>query len=53
MNNLGVIESHKEEDIEQLRTKMVDAASTYGMEHPLVLYYSRQIDRKHTALLKK
>ncbi|MBB6450183.1 hypothetical protein HNR44_002166 [Geomicrobium halophilum] len=41
-----------EEDLEQVRSKMVDAANEYGMQHPLVMYYSRQIDKMHTAQLK-
>ncbi|AXF57931.1 Spo0E family sporulation regulatory protein-aspartic acid phosphatase [Salicibibacter kimchii] len=40
-----------EETLEALRTQMMETAKEYGMQHPLVLYYSREIDRVHTALL--
>ncbi|WP_246589126.1 aspartyl-phosphate phosphatase Spo0E family protein [Desertibacillus haloalkaliphilus] len=38
--------------LEMLRKKMVTAALIHGMNHPLVLKYSQQIDEKHNVLLK-
>ncbi|WP_018921837.1 hypothetical protein [Salsuginibacillus kocurii] len=38
-------------DLESLRVKMLEAASLYGINHPLVLHYSRLIDAYHNRLL--
>ncbi|QQK77493.1 aspartyl-phosphate phosphatase Spo0E family protein [Salicibibacter cibarius] len=47
----AVAKNRMEDDLEELRTRMMEAAKEHGMEHPLVLFYSREIDRVHTALL--
>ncbi|GAK00419.1 MULTISPECIES: aspartyl-phosphate phosphatase Spo0E family protein [Geomicrobium] len=40
------------EQLEQLRSKMIEMAKQHGMDHPLVLKYSQEIDLMHTELLK-
>ncbi|WP_257008376.1 aspartyl-phosphate phosphatase Spo0E family protein [Bacillus sp. FJAT-45350] len=39
------------EQIELLREKMISTAMLYGMNHPLVLKYSQEIDQKHNSIL--
>lgn len=41
------------DEIEVLREKMIAAALVYGINHPKVLSYSQQIDKKHNFILKK
>ncbi|WLD92681.1 aspartyl-phosphate phosphatase Spo0E family protein [Alkalihalobacillus sp. AL-G] len=40
------------EHIECLRKEMIRTASVLGLNHPKVLYYSQEIDRKHNDLLR-
>ncbi|QQK81307.1 aspartyl-phosphate phosphatase Spo0E family protein [Salicibibacter cibi] len=47
----AVARNRMENDLEGLRAQMMEAAKEHGMQHPLVLFYSREIDRVHTALL--
>lgn len=47
----AVAQNRWEDDLEELRELMIEAAKKHGIEHPLVLYYSREIDRVHTTLL--
>ncbi|MBP3949891.1 aspartyl-phosphate phosphatase Spo0E family protein [Bacillus suaedae] len=37
--------------IEELRTKMIVAARKYGMNHPLVLHYSQELDTAHNQMM--
>ncbi|QDI91299.1 aspartyl-phosphate phosphatase Spo0E family protein [Salicibibacter halophilus] len=46
----AVATNQMEDDLETLRKQMVEAAKEHGMQHPLVLYYSREVDRVHTEL---
>lgn len=39
------------QEIEQIRKKMVQAGKLYGLEHPIVLKYSMEIDSLHNLLL--
>ncbi|UOE93651.1 MULTISPECIES: aspartyl-phosphate phosphatase Spo0E family protein [Bacillaceae] len=39
--------------IEQLREKMIETALVNGMNHPLVLKYSQELDKKHNDMLPK
>lgn len=39
------------EEIESLRKHMVTAGLQYGLDHPTVLKYSREIDYLHNLLL--
>lgn len=52
MNSNGLQDNYLDE-IEELRKKMVDAALLYGINHPKVLSYSQQIDKKHNYILEK
>ncbi|MFC5711165.1 aspartyl-phosphate phosphatase Spo0E family protein [Thalassorhabdus alkalitolerans] len=38
--------------LEKLREKMVSAALTHGIHHPIVLHYSKQVDAKHNLLME-
>ncbi|MED4083234.1 aspartyl-phosphate phosphatase Spo0E family protein [Halalkalibacterium halodurans] len=38
--------------IEYLREKMMDAAKKYGLNHPLVLQYSQELDHAHNIMLR-
>lgn len=40
------------EQIECLRAEMVRTARVLGLNHPKVLYYSQEIDRRHNDLLR-
>ncbi|GAK05291.1 hypothetical protein JCM19037_3775 [Geomicrobium sp. JCM 19037] len=40
------------EQLEMLRAKMVTAAEQHGLAHPLVMHYSRQIDTRHSNMMK-
>ncbi|WP_257349593.1 aspartyl-phosphate phosphatase Spo0E family protein [Pseudalkalibacillus decolorationis] len=40
------------EQIESLRSEMVRTARLLGLNHPKVLYYSQEIDRRHNDLLR-
>lgn len=40
-------------EIEELRKKMIAAALDYGLDHPKVLCFSQQIDKRHNLLLKR
>ncbi|MFB4260081.1 MULTISPECIES: Spo0E family sporulation regulatory protein-aspartic acid phosphatase [Shouchella] len=40
------------ERLESLRAKMLIAAKQYGMSHPIVLTYSKEIDLIHNYLLE-
>ncbi|WP_349408367.1 aspartyl-phosphate phosphatase Spo0E family protein [Pseudalkalibacillus sp. SCS-8] len=40
------------EQIECLRTEMIRTARVLGLNHPKVLYYSQEIDRRHNDLLR-
>ncbi len=39
------------QEIEQIRKKMVQAGKLYGLEHPIVLKFSMEIDSLHNLLL--
>ncbi|WP_408007484.1 Spo0E family sporulation regulatory protein-aspartic acid phosphatase [Pseudalkalibacillus sp. A8] len=38
------------EQIECLRSEMIRTARVLGLNHPKVLYYSQEIDRRHNDL---
>ncbi len=40
------------EQIECLRAEMIRTARVLGLNHPKVLYYSQEIDRRHNDLLR-
>jgi hypothetical protein len=40
------------EQLESLRNKMIQTANTFGIQHPMVLNYSRKIDETHNNLIK-
>jgi ABC-type phosphate/phosphonate transport system permease subunit len=40
------------EQIECLRREMIRSARVLGLNHPKVLYYSQEIDRRHNDLLR-
>jgi hypothetical protein len=40
------------EQLEQLRNKMIQAANTLGIQHPMVLKYSQKIDETHNKIMK-
>lgn len=50
MNNVLTQEACMEK-IEELRSKMVNAARQYGMTHPLVLRYSQELDCAHNIMM--
>ncbi|MFC5629361.1 Spo0E family sporulation regulatory protein-aspartic acid phosphatase [Aliibacillus thermotolerans] len=41
----------RSEYLEVLREKMIMTAKDLGMSHPLVLKYSKEIDKEHNKLL--
>lgn len=41
------------EQLEKLREKMITTAKDLGINHPLVLKYSKEIDKEHNKLLVK
>ncbi|WP_252315298.1 aspartyl-phosphate phosphatase Spo0E family protein [Sinobaca sp. H24] len=49
---MKITAEQNEKRIEELRVKMMNAASTYGFSHPLVLYYSEKLDRHHNMLME-
>ncbi|MBO8171786.1 MAG: aspartyl-phosphate phosphatase Spo0E family protein [Bacillaceae bacterium] len=45
------MEEFIEQEIEDLRSKMVEAGKKFGLKHPIVLKYSMEIDSLHNVLL--
>ncbi len=42
----------KIEQLEALRNKMIQAANALGLQHPMVLNYSRKIDETHNKIME-
>ncbi|SDH70094.1 Spo0E family sporulation regulatory protein-aspartic acid phosphatase [Alteribacillus bidgolensis] len=42
----------EKKELETLRQKMVEAAELHGLEHPLVLHYSKKVDQEHNRMLR-
>jgi Spo0E like sporulation regulatory protein len=42
----------KIEQLEALRNKMIQTANTLGIQHPMVLNYSRKIDETHNKIME-
>lgn len=42
----------KIEQLEALRNKMIKAANALGLQHPMVLNYSRKIDEAHNKIME-
>ncbi|MBY6036705.1 aspartyl-phosphate phosphatase Spo0E family protein [Fictibacillus nanhaiensis] len=40
------------EQLETLRNKMIQTANTFGLQHPMVLNYSRKIDETHNKIMQ-
>jgi molybdopterin-guanine dinucleotide biosynthesis protein A len=53
MNNKLDAEILINNQIEELRAKMIQAANTHGMDHPSVITYSRMLDECMNKLLQK
>ncbi|MGY4689085.1 hypothetical protein [Salibacterium sp. K-3] len=51
MGDHQVYHAFQEEHLELLRVKMMEAARTHGFHHPLVQYYSKEVDQEHNRLL--
>lgn len=39
--------------LEELRVKMINAALSLGMNHPIVLYYSQKLDKQHNVIINQ
>jgi hypothetical protein len=42
----------KIEQLETLRNKMIQTANTLGIQHPMVLNYSKKIDETHNIIME-
>ncbi|MCM3718763.1 aspartyl-phosphate phosphatase Spo0E family protein [Fictibacillus phosphorivorans] len=42
----------KIEQLEALRNKMIQTANTFGIQHPMVLKYSKKIDETHNKIME-
>lgn len=42
----------KIEQLETLRNKMIQTANTFGLQHPMVLKYSKKIDETHNKIMQ-
>ncbi|MFD2705418.1 hypothetical protein [Salibacterium lacus] len=51
MGNKYGYNDFQQEHLELLRMKMMETARTHGFHHPLVLYYSHEVDQEHNRML--
>jgi Spo0E like sporulation regulatory protein len=48
----AAVRLEKIEQLESLRNKMIQTANTFGLQHPMVLKYSKKIDETHNKIMQ-